>query len=114
MQAGKLKRIIQIQRATSGKTEGGHATQGPYVNLFPGKTIKAEIIPAGTTEAVNGKQIEVVKQYKLTLRHPKRSETQVTEQHRVVFDGKSWGIVSADNVDMAYRTLVLTVKELKK
>jgi len=114
MQAGKFKRIVEIQRPTNGKSEGGTITQGPYVNLFPDKVIKAEIDSLGTTEAVNGKQVQVVAQYRVTLRHPKRGDTQITEQHRVLFDGKVFGIVATDNVNMEFKTLVLTVKELKK
>lgn len=113
MQAGKFKRIIEIGSATYGKDSEGEITQ-TWTNLFPGRTIKAEIVPIGTSEAVNDKQVEVVKQYRVTLRHPKRGDSQITEQHRVRFDGMTLGIVAADNVDMKYKTLVLTVKELKK
>lgn len=113
MRAGKLKRIIEIGSATYSKDSEGEITQ-TWANLFPGKVIKAEIVPIGTSEAVNDKQVEVVKQYRVTLRHPKRGGDQITEQHRVRFDGKTFGIVAADNVDMEFRTLVLTVKELKK
>ena len=113
MQSGKLDRIIEIGTEVPTKDSNGD-TSYPWVSLFPGKTIKARIDQLSSVEAVKDKQVQVVAQYRITMRHPKRGTPQVTEQHRVKFDGKTFGIIATDNEDLKYTKLILTVKELKK
>ena len=104
MRAGTLRHVVTIQTPSVTKN-----TRGVEVVTWPTSvTVRADVRTLTGRELVANDQVTPIAQHQITLRY----RTGITTKHRVVWDGRYFGITAVLESDNRMRSLVLMCTEL--
>ena len=105
MYAGKLRHRVIVERFT----ESQDATTGePAETWSPAGAVWALVEPLAGQELFEAKRIQPEVTHRVTIRYG----SDVTTRDRLVWDGRTFGILSALNIEERRREVQLSCKEL--